>query len=248
MGTQDRKQREFADRERRFLEAAREQICEQGLLSLQMAPVARACDYATGTLYQHFASKEDLLCAICAEMAEKRVEKFRKVVNWQASSRDRMFGFAVADMLFARENPEHFRLHQYVLTEVVWQAASPPRREQLLEANRPLGDMVGTVIAEAVACGDLDAHGRAPLELGIGQWCLVTGMHNLVHAQGVLEIYDLHEPYRLMLQQLNALLNGLGWQPTADTLDETALRRTIDRIRTELFPELCQQDDAGNEH
>ncbi|MGB1221247.1 MAG: TetR/AcrR family transcriptional regulator [Alcanivoracaceae bacterium] len=248
MGTQERKQRQFAEREQRFLDAARAQICEQGLLSLQMAPVARACDYATGTLYQHFASKEDLLCAICAEMAEKRVEKFRNVVKWGASTRERMFGFAVADMLFARENPEHFRLHQYVLTEVVWQAASPRRREQLLEANRPLGDMVGTVIAEAVACGDLDNRGRAPLELGIGQWCLVTGMHNLVHAQGVLEIYNLNEPYRLMLQQLNALLNGLGWQPTADSFDDAALQRTVDRIRTELFPELCPQDPAGTAH
>lgn len=239
MGTQDRKQREFAEREQRFLDAARAQICEQGLLSLQMAPVARACDYATGTLYQHFASKEDLLAAICCEMAAKRVEMFEKVTNWDAPSRDRMFGIAVADMLFARDNPEHFRLHQYVLTEVVWQTVSAKRREQLLAANQPLGLLVGQIIADAVTAGDLDSHGKPPLELGIGQWSLVTGMHNLVHAEGVLDLYNLHEPYRMMLQQLNALLNGLDWQPRVAPFDDDALRAQIDRIREQLFPALC---------
>ena len=241
MGTQERKQREFARREQRFLAAARSQIEEQGLLGLQMARVARACDYATGTLYQHFASKEDLLCAICSEMAVKRVEKFEKVANWQASSRARMFGIAVADMLYARDNPGHFRLHQYVLTETVWSAASPTRREQLLEANRPLGELVGRIIADAIGAGELESRQRQPLELGLGQWCLVTGMHNLVHAEGVLELYQLSDPYRMMLQQVNALLNGLGWQPLVDPFDEQALRATIDRIRSELFPELGPQ-------
>ena len=128
-----------------------------------------------------------------------------------------------------------------MLTEAVWQAASAVRREQLLEANRPLGDLVGQIIKQAIAAGELDSRQRQPLELGLGQWCLVTGMHNLVHAQGVLELYQLTDPYRMMLQQVNALLNGLGWQPTTDPFDEPALRQTIERIRTELFPELCRE-------
>lgn len=241
MGTQERKQREFARREQRFLAAARTQIQEQGLLSLQMARVARACDYATGTLYQHFASKEDLLCAICCEMASKRVEQFEKVANWDAGSRERMFGIAVADMLFARDNPEHFRLYQYVLTEAVWQAASPDRRQQVLEANRPLGELVQGIIEDAIAAGELDSHQRPPMALGLGQWCMVTGMHNLVHAEGVLDLYALHEPYRLMLEQVNVLLNGLDWQPRLDPFDDDALKASIERICDELFPELCPQ-------
>ena len=64
-------------------------------------------------------------------------------------------------------------------------------------------------------------------------------MHNLVHAEGVLDLYDLHEPYRIMLQQLNALLNGLNWQPAVSPFDEDALRQQIDRIREQLFPALC---------
>jgi AcrR family transcriptional regulator len=51
MGTKERRQREVSEREQRFLEKARELIVQDGLLNLQMARVAEACDYATGTFY-----------------------------------------------------------------------------------------------------------------------------------------------------------------------------------------------------
>jgi AcrR family transcriptional regulator len=246
MGVQERKERQFAEREQRFLDAAREQILQDGLLGLQMAKVARACDYATGTLYQHFSSKEDLLVAICGDLVEKRVEIFSRLPPWQASSRDRIFGIAVGDIIFARHYPEHFRLAQFVFTEVVWQAASAKRRQQLLETSRPMGEAVQRIIEDAVAAGDLDTHGRPLLEMTLGQWTMTLGMHHLVHAEGVLELYNLSDPYRMLLRQLNALLNGLGWQPLQDPFDEAALNALVLRIQREVFPELCEgcQDAA----
>lgn len=239
MSTRERKQREFAEREQRFLAAAREQICQDGLLSLQMAKVARSCDYATGTLYQHFSSKEDLLVAICAEMAETRVEFFRRVANWQAPSRERMLAIAVADMLFAHRHPEHFRLAQFVFTEVIWQAASAQRRRDTLEVCKPMGMIVHDIVAEAIACGDVDAHGRAPMELSIGQWTMILGTHNLVHAEGVLDLYDLKDPYRIMLSQIQMLLNGMNWQPLVDPFDEQALTDNINNVCSALFGDMC---------
>jgi AcrR family transcriptional regulator len=245
MAIQARKERQRAEREQLFITAAREQICQHGLLGLQMAKVARACDYATGTLYQHFSSKEDLLVAICSELVDIRVEIFNRVAAWQAPSRDRIFAVAVGDIIFARHYPEHFRLAQFVFTEVVWQAASASRRQQLLTASRPMGEAVSTIIADAIAAGDLDCHGRPQLELALGQWTMTLGMHHLVHAEGVLELYELHEPYRILLQQLNALLNGLGWQPMLPPFDEAALDALVQRIQQEVFPDLCQRCDSG---
>lgn len=239
MTIQDRKERQLAEREALFLQAAREQICQDGLLGLQMARVARACDYATGTLYQHFASKEDLLVAICVDLIDKRVEMFNRLVAWQGPSRERVFGIAVGDIIFARLYPEHFRLAQFVFTEVVWQAASPKRRQQLLEASRPMGEAVHRIISDAVAAGDVDAHGRPLLEMTLGQWTMTLGMHHLVHAEGVLELYNLSDPYRILLRQLNALLNGLGWQPQQDPFDEDALEALVGRIQREVFADLC---------
>ncbi|PKM22021.1 MAG: TetR family transcriptional regulator [Gammaproteobacteria bacterium HGW-Gammaproteobacteria-14] len=239
MGIQERKERQLAEREQLFLDAAREQILQDGLLGLQMAKVARACDYATGTLYQHFASKEDLLVAICGDLVEKRVEIFNRLPRWKAPSRERILGIAVGDIIFAHHYPEHFKLAQFVFTEVVWQAASPKRRSQLLETSRPMGEAVRQIIDDAVAAGDLDTHGRPVFEMTLGQWTMTLGMHNLVHAEGVLELYNLHDPYRILLRQLNALLNGLGWQPLMDPFDEAALEQLVTRIQREVFADLC---------
>jgi len=239
MSTKERKKREFAEREQRFLDAAREQICQDGLLTLQMAKVARSCDYATGTLYQHFSSKEDLLVAMCADMSGTRVDFFQRVADWDAPSRDRMFALAVADMLFANKHPEHFRLAQFVFTEVIWQAASAERRQHTLEVCKPMGMIVHAIVTDAIQSGDVDARQRAPLELAVGQWALTLGMHNLVHAEGVLDLYDLKDPYRLMLTHTQLLLNGMNWQPLIDPFDERAMNDRIESVCKALFSDLC---------
>lgn len=245
VGTLERKQRQFAEREEQFLEAAKREICANGLLSVQMARVARLCDYSTGTLYQHFASKEDLLVALNSEMAGLRTELFARVRDWNAPSRDRMFAISLADTLFAQNNPEHFRLSQFVLTEVVWQAASLARREQCLKAHRPLGEIVRQIVDDAIACGDLPNPGKQPaLELALGQWSMTVGMHNLVHAEGVLEFYSLNKPYELLLQHVQWHLNAMGWQPLVSlagnaTSDHDQLQNYIDSICQALFSDLC---------
>ena len=119
MGTKERRQREVADRERFFLDTARELIREQGLLNLQMSRIAEKSEYAVGTLYQHFSSKEDLLLALTTVMGTEHVELFERVGRWQASSRDRMFAISVADTIFVRRNTDFFRVAQYSLCAVV---------------------------------------------------------------------------------------------------------------------------------
>lgn len=241
MGTRQRRLRELAEREQLFLDAAREQITEHGLLSLHMAKVARACDYATGTLYQHFASKEDLLLAICADQAEERMAVMARAAQWQTGSRERMIALAVADMLFAIRHPDHFRLFQYASTEVIWHAASPSRRDTVLEAHRPLGDMVAQVVQDGLDSGDLPPQNMSPHAVALGPWALTEGMHNLVNAEGVLDFYALHDPYRLLLRHLHLQLNGMQWQPLFDPLDDVALTRQISHICASLFDDLCPE-------
>lgn len=237
MGTRERRRREVAEREQRFLAAARELIRQDGLLNLQMGRVAEKCDYAVGTLYQHFVSKEDLLVALASEESQERVDMFVSVHDWQAGTRDRMLGFAVADMMYARRNPEHFRLLQFAFTEVVWGAAPASRRQACMEAHAPLREATLDVIAEAIRKGDLHPRGLRPEEISLAPWSLSIGLHAIVHTAGLLEQHRLHEPYRLMLRHFSDLLNGLGWRPLADSADADALDALAERLCTEVLHE-----------
>jgi len=241
LGTKERRVREVAEREHLFLDAARDLIRQDGLLNLQMARIAEKCDYAVGTLYQHFGSKEDLLVALAADNSQHRVDLFRRVGEWKAGSRDRMMGIAVADMMFVRLYPEHFRLAQLAFTEVVWGAASAERRRMALEAGEPLGRICDGIVEDAVRCGDLKLKGMKPQEVGLGPWALTIGTHTIIHVEGVLEQGEIGDPYRLMMRHLHCLLNGFDWQPLFDPSDEAALDQMIKGICSEVFNDIACQ-------
>lgn len=234
MGTSERKKREFQQRERLFLDTADRLIRTDGLVNLQMARLAEACDYATGTLYQHFTSKEDLLVALAGASSQCHVEMFERIRHWEASSRDRMFAIAVCDADFAAANPVHTKLMQYIFTQAVWENASEVRRREMLSFCDPIGEMVSAIVREAVEAGDLPANGLSEMELALGPWCLCEGMHSLVQTQGLLEACGIERPRRLLFQQVHIHLNGMGWQPLLDPADDTAIAALVERIRAEV--------------
>lgn len=247
METRSRRARNFAARETLFLRAAEKQICDAGLLSLQMAKVAKDCQYATGTLYQHFKSKEDLLLALCADQTLQRAELFHRVESWQAPSRLRMMALTMADALLIQHHPDHFRLAQYCFTEVVWGAASQERRDALLEVHRPMAELVSGVVQQGRDDGDLGQVPLPNLHVGLGQLALHVGFSNLVHAHGTTEYFQIPNPERLCLQHAALHLNALGWQPLLDAFDLTALQAQLDHICTTLFGDLCPDQDGQSD-
>lgn len=235
----------FFLREKAFLQEALTQIRQSGLLSLHMAKVSRACGYATGTLYQHFQSKEDLLLALSTELSSTRFDYLKRAIDWQAPSRQRQLALSVADILFAKQHPEHFQLAQYVGTPVVWQAASAKRRLELIEKWQPMSTLVTTIVHDAVSAGELPATQRSSFEVVLGPWMLTMGAHTLKHADGLMEQLNIHECYYTMLQHQQLLLNGLQWKPLVDIDDEKALKQSIEHIMKSVFPDITNKVKWG---
>jgi len=239
LSTATRKQREFARREDRFLDCAQALIQRDGLLNLQMSRIADECEYAIGTLYRHFASKEDLLVALAARNCLGRMELFERAARWQGPTRERMVALALADLVVLREQPEHFRLAQFVWSDVVWGAASAAIRQRALAAWEPLGRLVDDIAAQARRDGDLPGSFALPdAALTIGPWTLCLGMHTLAQQQGLLDPV-LGDPYRLLFQHLHYLLNGYGWRPLLDPGDGAALDRLNERLCRDVFDVPC---------
>jgi len=236
MGTQERRQRERSERELRFLDKAQALIRRDGLLSLQMARIAEECDYAIGTLYQHFASKEDLLVALATRNCQTKIGLFERAARWQGPTRERMVAIVLADLMLVAEHPEHFRLAQFVWTDIVWGAASEHSRRAALDASATLGRLVHGIVADAIAAGDLpEGFNLSPQGVTIGPWMLALGMHTLTHAEGLLQSHAVDDPHRLLMQQLHYLLNGYGWAPAFDPGDRQALDALHARLYREVF-------------
>jgi AcrR family transcriptional regulator len=250
MSTKDRRLRERTEREQRFLDKAQMLIQRDGLLSLQMSRIAEECDYAIGTLYQHFASKEDLLVTLATRNCLSRVDLFERAARWHGPSRERMLAIALADLMIIHAQPEHFRLAQFVWTDVIWGAASAQTRQRSLEASQPLGTLIDSIVEDAIAAGDLRADiGLSPQAVTIGPWTLSLGMHTLSHAEGLLEGHALGDPHRLLMKHLHFLLNGYGWRPLFDPADDDALDALNAHLCREIFasayPLISSSDTAA---
>ncbi len=239
MGTKRRRLRELAAREQLFIDTALAHIQEEGLLSLKMAKVARDCDYATGTLYQHFASKEDLLLAIFASENEKNLEILRRATTWDAPTRQKIVALVIGDILFSTNHPVHQSLGRYIFTDAVWDAASEQRRTQVLEAYTPHHEAATSIVEEAIECGALDPHGQSATELTLGVWSMCMGMHSLIDAEGLFSTLAVQRPYRWLLRNIHLYLNGLHWQPLLDPFNTQKLDEEVDHIVQSLYPDLC---------
>lgn len=236
MGTRERRRREFFEREQRILDSAQALIRTEGLLHLQMSRVAEASEYAVGTLYQHFAKKEDLLVALCARQMRARVESIERfAASWPGPSRERLLAVVIVELDTLERCPDVFRLEQFVFTEVVWAAASPERRQECLDAGEPMARIVTAIVNDARAAGDLPADVEmSALETTIGPWSLCVGMLNLTHATGLFERYAIEQPQVLLFMHLNHLLNGHGWQPLLPRVDQASIQAQMQRLRGNL--------------
>ncbi len=235
MSTEKRKLKERQAREQLFLDAAREIIRGQGLLGLQMARVASACDYATGTLYQHFRSREDLLVALATQRTREHSRLFQKAAEWSTGTRDRMFALAVIDRDFCHRHPGHTRLVQYVFTEVVWSSASQERRQDLLEACQPCIEALGQIVDDATGSGDLDTASTPGLDLAVGPWALCHGMQSLERIEGLQDSAGIRINDDLLYLHVDSLLNGIGWQPLTDLTDRDNRADRVRRVQEQLI-------------
>ncbi len=235
MNTQTRKQRERAAREADLLDRAYELVCEHGLVSLQMSHLATAGEVAMGTLYSHFSSKEDLLLALSVRSSTYRLEQIRRAVAWEECTRMRMLAVAMADWMFMDEHPQYAQIDQYAMSEVVWDRASPARREEFARSREPIGELIHEVVRDARARGELPEKSFSVEETPFGLWTMLIGTNQLTHAAGLLEYFNIEKPYQLMVRHLTVWLNGLEWQPLMSPDDEALSENLCGRLRTEVF-------------
>lgn len=236
MTVTERKERQRALREHLFLDKAAELIAAEGILQLQMAPLAKACDYATGTLYQHFCSKEDLLVALAGRNNCHQLKLFQGIVDLPISSREKMLALGIAEHLNRAHNPSHARLEQYVFTEAVWQNASLTRRQTILANGKPLAELVSSIVQQAIDANELPAHNSSAFDLSIAPWALCIGGTVLEQTEGLLAAFGGKEDPLQRYRHMHMLLNGMQWQPMADFTDHAWLAAQVNRLEGLISP------------
>jgi AcrR family transcriptional regulator len=206
-----RRERRYQERDRRIREAAQRLLLERGLHGFSMDDVAAAIDYSKGTVYHHYASKEDALVASCADSCGELAAAFESAAALPGSSRARMAAIAESYCRFVREREVQFRTIPLLHAPTVLEKVEPARRDAMEAARGRCLAVCAGIVRDAVAAGDLP-RGVRPEIVTFGLWALMFGafmLAELHRPQGILGIADPTEAIRACWA---AHMDGLGWK------------------------------------
>ena len=109
MGIAERKNRQKQALRERILDAARRIVMREGFAALSMRKIADAIEYSPATLYLHFASRDEIAQALCAEGYAQLLETFVPLARL-ADPAERLKALGRAYVAFGVAHPETYRL------------------------------------------------------------------------------------------------------------------------------------------
>ena len=154
-----------------ILSAARQIIQKDGYAALSMRALADAVGVRAPTLYDYFASKEEVLNAVHMRGVETLGGEFQHVLETSAPGIERLVRIGVVYRRFGLTNPD---LYQLMFARID-QAYSPG--EEQVERSRALFEALVEHVRDAIQIGELAPND--PEEIGMALWSMTHGFVSL---------------------------------------------------------------------
>jgi len=229
-----RKERDFLLREQLILDTAQNMIHELGYAHLTMDRVAEAVEYSKGTIYNHFSSKEDLVCSLCCRCMSSLLEMFNRAYRYEGSTRDRFSAIGIAYALYHQLHPLDAQNIQLVKTHGVREKLGVNRLEKLSSLEYEITQICVKLVKEAITSGDIPEHNNIEAAtLVFGFWSLHYGGLLLAHSDISLEDLGFNPAINMLWRNAQSLMDAAGWQPLSNGNHNEAL---FNRLCSDLFP------------
>ncbi|MCX5643858.1 MAG: TetR/AcrR family transcriptional regulator [Phycisphaerae bacterium] len=146
-----RKERERLQHRQEILSAALQLFAEKGFHNVSMQEIATAAQFATGTLYNFFPSKEDLFFELLVATADAGLDLILPVLEGTDDERDKLSLFIRSHERFAREQAVALRL--YLLESRGWCLPGPKVEAKKKEIDARVTSRLSNVIAAGIRKG-----------------------------------------------------------------------------------------------
>jgi len=223
-----KKQREIVAREELILDTAQSVLHEQGYSALTMERIAEATEYSKGTIYNHFSSKEDMVCSLCCRSVKTLIELFTRASEYNGSSRERFAAIGIGYSLYHQAHPMAAHNLQIIKINAVREKISDAKLGEMESLEQHIIQIAMDVVTDAITCGDL-AKDISPIANSIvfGIWSMYFGA--LLLEQSDIPLQDLGFSPTVQLLWLNTqkFLDGYHWLPLSSDTDNDTLFRNI---------------------
>lgn len=231
-----RKQRERLEREQLILDTAQHILYEKGYAHLTMERIADAVEYSKGTIYNHFTSKEDIICSLCCRCINNLIELFKAAANYPGNSRERFSAIGLGYMLYHQRRPLDAQYTQIVKSNAVREKLGPAKLQELDSLEKQVTGIAMDVVMHAIAQGDIPTTDNTTAEsIVFGFWSMHYGAVLLEQSDIPLSELGFSPGQQLTWTIAQKFLDGFGWQPNSADMDSQRLLSTMVDLTTRLF-------------
>jgi AcrR family transcriptional regulator len=242
-----RKQREIQQREQLILDTAQQMLHQHGYAQLTMERIAEAVEYSKGTIYNHFSSKEDLVCSLCCRCISSLIELFKRAYAYPGTTRERFSAIAIAYSLYHQLNPLDAQNIQIVKTNAVREKLSEQKLQEMSTLEHEITQLCMNLVNEAMESGDIpDTANHTAGSIVFGFWSMLYGGTLLAESDIPLEELGFSPAITMLWQNSQRLMDAWGWQPLSTGGDTDAL---FTELCSALFAEeVCRLTQGENHH
>jgi len=166
MVSSERKIREFERREQEILSAALELFSGERWESVTVTQIAKRVDIGKGTVYKHFASKDEIYARLALDFFNGLLERSHQiplgddpVANMRKAFRDALF--------YHLEHQEYANVRQYVFRAGFWERLSKTYVEAFEKLDAEFGAWANEGIASGIQSGVFAAQSLQTARMGL---------------------------------------------------------------------------------
>jgi AcrR family transcriptional regulator len=236
--TQTRKQRELQNREALILDTAQTMLHQHGYNHLTMDRIAETVEYSKGTIYNHFASKEDLVCTLCCRYISNLIDIIQCAYDFDGSTRERYSAISIGYSLHHQLHPMDSQIVQTVKNHAVREKISEEKLVEMEFLEQRATKIAHSIVQDAINSGDLDKKHKDHIStIVFGLWSMHYGAMLLDQSDIPLQELGFSPVVKMLWHNTNIYLDGYQWSPLSTTSDSGKLFK---KISSALFGDSIQ--------
>lgn len=177
MGVKERKERERNTRARTIMDAASKVFFQRGYTRATIEEIASSAELSVGTIYLYFKNKEELYISLIFEGMEMFASRFKKILESDASTHDKVHLAWDFFMEFYEHNPATYHILNHLGDISLMSSLSGETMEQIIAATRLNFNLVSRILDPCIKQGIYI--NAPPRDIADAMWAQFLGMIQL---------------------------------------------------------------------
>jgi len=148
-----RKQREYEARREEILQAAERMFSQNGFFKASMAEIAESAQFAMGTVYRFFKSKEEIYISLVEVKVEDLLNRLKEATKSGSTAPEKLREVIRVKLAFADQNRDFFRIYVSEWSGFEWTVKSA-FGDRVWKKYLAQIDLVANLIKEGIKTGE----------------------------------------------------------------------------------------------